>query len=185
MEVSYISKNLERKTEALVNENIRAERVLVIDEDGTSLGIKNLSEAIKMATSKNLDLVCVAPNAKTPVTRFMDYSKYRYEMQRRAREAKKNQKVVNIKEIRLSPVISGNDFETKVKNGIRFLEDGDKLKVALTFNRRMRMLYQGDPDISVLEKFITRTVDIANVEQAPTREGRNISMILVPKKDKK
>lgn len=185
MEVSFISKNVDRKNEALINENIRAERVLVIDDDGTSLGEKPLAEAIKIANSKNLDLVCVAPNAKIPVTRFMDYSKYRYEMQKKAREAKKNQKVVNIKEIRLSPVISSNDYETKVKRGISFLEDGDKLKVSLTFNRRMRMLYQGEVDISNLEKIIKRTEEIANVEQAPTREGRNISMILAPKKDKK
>ena len=115
----------------------------------------------------------------------MDYSKYRYEMQKKAREAKKNQKVVNIKEVRLTPVISGNDFETKLKNGIRFLQEGDKLKVSLTFNRRARMLNQGDPDISMLEKFIQRTEEIANVEQAPLREGRNINMLLAPKKDKK
>ena len=185
MEVSFISKNIDRKSDALVNENINAERVLVIDGDGNSLGEQPLAEAIKMATSKNLDLVCVAPNAKVPVCRFMDYSKYRYEMQKKAREAKKNQKIVNIKEIRLTPVISTNDFETKVKNGIRFLQDGDKLKVALTFNRRVRMLYQGDPDFSILDKFINRTEDIASVEQAPTREGRNITMILAPKKDKK
>ena len=185
MEVSFISKNVDRRNEALVNEGIRAERVLVIDDEGVSLGEQPLQSAIKMANSKNLDLVCVAPNAKVPVCRFMDYSKYRYEMQKKAREAKKNQKVVNIKEVRLTPVISGNDFETKLKNGIRFLQEGDKLKVSLTFNRRARMLNQGDPDISMLEKFIQRTEEIANVEQAPLREGRNINMLLAPKKDKK
>ena len=184
MEVSVISKNFDRKNDALVNGNIRADRVLVIDENGESLGEKNLMEAIKIAESRNLDLVCVAPNAKVPVCRFMDYSRYRYELQRKARDAKKNQKIVTIKEIRLTPVISSNDFETKLRNGIKFLQDGDKLKVTLTFNRRARMLNNAEPNFTILEKFIERTADIANVESKPTLEGRNMSTILVPKKDK-
>lgn len=138
-----------------------------------------------MAEARNLDLVCVAPNAKPPVCRFMDYSKYRYEMQRKAREAKKHQKTVVLKELRVTPVISSNDFETKLRRGIQFLESGNKLKVSLTFNRRARMLYQGNPDISILDKFIERTADIADVEQKPTLEGRNFTIMLAPKKDKK
>ena len=182
--MSYISKNIDRKNDALVNENIKAERVLVIDECGNSLGEKNLMDAIKLAESRNLDLVCVAPNAKVPVCRFMDYSRFRYELQRKARDAKKNQKVVTVKEIRLTPVISSNDFETKLKRGIKFLQDGDKLKVTLTFNRRARMLHNADPNFSILDKYIERTAEIASVEQKPTLEGRNMSTILSPKKVK-
>lgn len=176
---------MDRKNEALVNENIPSDRVLVIDESGTSLGEQNLRDAIKLAEAKNLDLVCVAPNARPPVCRFMDYSKYRYELQRKAREAKKNQKIVSIKEIRLTPVISANDLETKLRNGIKFLQDGDKLKVTLTFNRRARMLNMGNPDFSVLEKYIERTSEFATIEQKPVLEGRNMATILVPKKDNK
>lgn len=182
--MSYISKNLDRKNDALVNENIKAERVLVIDESGNSLGEKNLMDAIKMAESRNFDLVCVAPNAKVPVCRFMDYSRFRYELQRKAREAKKNQKIVTVKEIRLTPVISSNDFETKLRNGMKFLQEGDKLKVTLTFNRRARMLNTAEPNFTVLERFIERTSEIANVEQKPMLEGRNMSTILSPKKVK-
>jgi len=185
MEVSIISKNFDRKSEALVNEAIKCDVVLVIDEDGNSLGEHKTLEAIQMAEMRDLDLVCVAPNAKIPVCRFMDYSRYRYEMQKKARDAKKNQKIVTIKEIRLTPVISSNDFETKLKNGIRFLNDGDKLKVTLTFNRRMRMLSNIEANTGALDKFIERTAEIANVEQKPTLEGKNMSIILVPKKDKK
>lgn len=183
--MSFISKNLDRKNDALVNENIKADVVLVIDESGTSLGNHKFQDALKMAEARNFDLVCVAPHAKIPVCRFMDYSKYRYEMQRRAREAKKNQKIITVKELRVTPVISSNDFETKLRKGIEFLKDGNKLKVSLTFNRRARMLYQGNPDISVLDKFIERTADIANVEQKPTLEGRNFTIILAPKQEKK
>ncbi len=157
----------------------------MIDENGESLGEKSLVDAIRLAESKNLDLVCVAPNAKVPVCRFMDYSKYRYELQRKAREAKKNQKVVTVKEIRMTPVISGNDFDTKLRNGIKFLQDGDKLKVTLTFNRRARMLTtNNDVNYQILEKFIEKSSDYSVVEQKPTLEGRNISMVLSPKKDK-
>ncbi|MDD4212715.1 MAG: translation initiation factor IF-3 [Bacilli bacterium] len=180
--MSFISKNIERKNEALVNENIGAAKVLVIDETGTSRGEQLTQDAIRMARERNFDLVCVAPNATVPVCRFMDYSKYRYEMQKKAREAKKNQKIITIKEVRLTPVISGNDFETKLRNGIKFLQDGDKLKVTLTFHRRARMLNYGDPDISVLERFLTRIADIANAEQKPVLEGKNMSVILAPKK---
>jgi len=178
----FISKNVSRKNEALVNENIKADVVLTIDENGESLGKQKTQDALKMAESRNLDLVCVAPQAKPPVVRFMDYSKYRYEMQRKAREAKKHQKTVVVKEIRVTPVISSNDFETKLKQGIEFLKKGNKVKVNLTFNRRARMLYQGNPDISILEKFIERTADIADVEQKPILEGRNFTIMLVPKK---
>ena len=180
--MSFISKNIERKSDALVNENIGAEKVLVIDEAGTSRGEFSTAEAIRMAHERNFDLVCVAPNANVPVCRFMDYSKYRYELQKKAREAKKNQKVVTIKEIRITPVISSNDFETKLRNGIKFLEEGAKIKVTLSFHRRARMLNYGDPDITILENFLARTADLATIEQKPILEGKNMSVMLAPKK---
>ncbi|MGI6768946.1 MAG: translation initiation factor IF-3 [Bacilli bacterium] len=181
----YISKNLERRAEALINDNINAPEVLVINEKGESLGVKPIEVAQKMADAIGLDLVCVAPNAKIPVCRFLDYSKFRYEQQRKARESKKNQKVVNIKEIWLTPVISSNDFETKLRRGRQFLMDGDKLKVTLRFGRRMRMLStEADAD-RMLNKFIEGTADIAAVDNKPTLEGRNMTLMLSPKKDKK
>ncbi len=137
-----------------------------------------------MAEEVNLDLVCVAPNAKIPVCRFMDYSKFRYEQQRKARESRKNQKIVTLKEIWVSPVISANDFETKLKNGRRFLSEGNKLKITLRFVRRMRMLSNENDYMQILNNFIERTQDIAYVESRPSLEGRNMSVILSPKKDK-
>ena len=181
MEVKNISKVVERKSEALVNENITAPKVLVITEEGVSLGEQEVATAIKMAEARDLDLVCVAPNAPVPVCKFMDYSKYRYDLQKKAREAKKNQKIVSVKEIRLTPVISIGDFETKLKAGRKFLQDGDKLKVTLTFNRRARML-NNNPDFSVLTKYIEATADYATVERQPVLEGKNVSATLAPKK---
>ena len=183
--MSGINKNQDRKGESLVNEDITAEVVLVVDEEGQMLGEMTPAEGIKKAEEKGLDLVCVAPNAKKPVCRMMDYSKFRYEQQKRARLAKKNQTVISVKEIWLTPVISTNDFETKLKAGIKFLQQGNKLKVTLRFNRRARMLNMGDPDIHVLNDYMEATKEIATVESKPTLEGRSVSMILVAKKEKK
>lgn len=183
--MSSINKSQDRKNESLVNEEIVAAVVLVVDNEGTMLGEMSVAEGIKLAEAKGLDLVCVAPNAPKPVCRMMDYSKFRYEQQKRARVAKKNQTVVTVKEVWLTPVISSNDFETKLKTGIKFLQQGNKLKVTLRFNKRARMLNMGDPDIQVLTKFIEATQDIATVENKPTLEGKSVSMILVAKKEKK
>lgn len=176
---------LDRKDDALINENIKASEVLVINEKGEQLGVKPIEVARKLAESVDLDLVCVAPNAKVPVCRFIDYSKFRYEQQRKARESKKNQKVINIKEIWLTPVISTNDFDTKLKNGRKFLQDGDKLKVTLRFGRRVRMLNTDNDNQRMLDRFIEETADIATVESKPALEGRNMSLTLTPKKDNK
>lgn len=155
---------------------------MVVNEKGESLGVKPIDIARRMAEEVNLDLVCVAPNAKIPVCRFMDYSKFRYEQQRKARESRKNQKIVTLKEIWVSPVISANDFETKLKNGRRFLSEGNKLKITLRFVRRMRMLSNENDYMQILNNFIERTQDIAYVESRPSLEGRNMSVILSPKK---
>ena len=183
--MSSINRNQDRKNEALVNEEITASVVLVVDNEGVMLGEMSVAEGIKLAEAKGLDLVCVAPNAPKPVCRMMDYSKFRYEQQKRARVAKKNQTVVTLKEVWLTPVISSNDFDTKLKTGIKFLQQGNKLKVTLRFNKRARMLNMGDPDIQVLTKFIEATQEIATVENKPTLEGKSVSMILVAKKEKK
>jgi len=180
--VSLISKNIDRKSEALVNENIGAVKVLVIDENGNSLGEHPTFEAIKMANERDFDLVCVAPNATVPVCRYMNYSKYRFEMQKRAREAKKNQKIATVKEIRLSPVMGDNDFDYKWRNGCKFLNEGDKVKVVLSFKKRERLLNYGNPENTIMEKFIAMTQDIAVVEQKPVLEGKRLIAVLAPKK---
>ncbi len=159
--------------------------MLLIDNEGNSLGVKPISEALELAEAKGFDLVCVAPQAPKPVCRMIDYQKYRYEQQKRARMAKKNQTIISIKEVRLTPVISQNDFDTKLRAGIKFLEQGNKLKVTLTFNRRARMLNGGEPNIEVIERFIEKVSDIANVESKPALEGRNVTAVLSAKKEKK
>ena len=127
--MSSINKSQDRKNETLVNEDITAEVILVVDNEGKMLGQMPTIEGLKLAEEKGLDLVCVAPNAEKPVCRMMDYSKFRYEQQKRARVAKKNQTIVCVKEVWLTPVISQNDFDTKLKTGIKFLQQGNKLKV--------------------------------------------------------
>ncbi|MBQ7277154.1 MAG: translation initiation factor IF-3 [Bacilli bacterium] len=179
-----MNKNQDSKFENLVNENITAEVVLVIDENGQQLGEKSLDEALDLAEEAGYDLVCVAPNAKVPVCKFMDYRKFRYEQQKRARVAKKNQTVILVKEVRLTPVISDNDFETKLKAGVKFLEQGNKLKVTLKFVRRERMLNYGDPNIEVMNRYIERLQDIAVVESKPVLEGKNVTAMLAKKKAK-
>ena len=183
--MSSINRSQDRKNEALVNEEITASVVLVVDNEGKMLGEMSVAEGIKLAEAKGLDLVCVAPNAPKPVCRMMDYRKFRYEQQKRARVAKKNQTIISVKEVWLTPVIGQNDFDTKLKTGIKFLQQGNKLKVTLRFNKRARMLNMGDPDIQVLTKYIEATADIATVENKPTLEGKSVSMILVAKKEKK
>ena len=183
--MSSINKNQDRKNEALINEDITAEYVMVVSAEGSMLGKMQTIEGIKLAEEKGLDLVCVAPNAEVPVCRMMDYSKYRYEQQKRARVAKKNQTIISVKEVWLTPVISSNDFDTKLRAGLKFLQQGNKLKVTLRFNKRARMLNMGDPDIQVLNNYIEATKDYATVESKPTLEGKSVSMILVAKKEKK
>lgn len=183
--MSSINRSQDRKNDALINEDITAEFVMVVGSDGTMLGKMPTIEGRKLAEEKGLDLVCVAPNAETPVCRMMDYSKYRYEQQKRARVAKKNQTIIFVKEVWLTPVISTNDFDTKLRAGLKFLQQGNKLKVTLRFNKRARMLNMGDPDIQVLTNFIEATKDYATVESKPTLEGKSVSMILVAKKEKK
>ena len=120
----------------MVNEGIRARELRLIADDGSQLGVKSNQEALKLAEQANLDLVLVAPKAKPPVAKIMDYGKYRFELQKKQREARKKQKVINVKEVRLSQTIDTNDFNTKVKNARKFLTKGDKVKVSIRFKGR-------------------------------------------------
>lgn len=162
-----------------MNERIRFKEVRLIDKEGNQIGIVSSKEAQRVASDAGLDLVCVAPNAKPPVCRIMDYGKYRYEQQRHAREAKKNQKIIEVKEVRLTPVIDTHDFETKVKNARRFIQKGNKVLVSVFF--RGRMMKHTDQGREVLDQFAKALEDVAKVEGSQGKlENRRIQMTLAP-----
>lgn len=165
-----------------VNEGIRAREVRLIGPDGSQLGIKTRQEALDLAANANLDLVLVAATAKPPVCRIMDYGKFKYEQQRKDREARKNQKVITTKEIRLSPTIEENDFNTKLKNARKFLEKGDKVKASIRF--RGRAITHSQIGKTVLEKLAKECEDVSTVETHPKMEGRSMFLILAPKAEK-
>jgi translation initiation factor IF-3 len=171
------------KDAELVNEGIRQREIMVITDTGEKLGVMNTRKAMEIAFDKGLDVVLVAPNAKPPVAKFMDYNKYKYEQQRKQREARKNQKVMELKEIRLSPKIDVHDFQTKLKNGRKFLEKGDKLKISIRF--RGREMAYADKGREVMLDFADQCKDISTIEATPKRDGRNMFMTLAPIKDKK
>ena len=165
-----------------VNENIRAREVRLIDSNGDQLGVKSRNEALDIAATRNLDLVLVAPNAKPPVCRIMDYGKYRFEQQKKEKEARKKQKVINVKEIRLSPGIEEHDFNTKLRNARKFLEKGDKVKVSIRF--RGRAITHKDLGRKVLEQMAEECKDLSTVEQKPKMEGRSMFLMLAPINEK-
>jgi translation initiation factor IF-3 len=173
-EVSIISKN-----ELMINEEIRDKEVRLIDADGTMLGIMVSKEAQKLANSKNLDLVKIAPQAVPPVCKIMDYGKYMFELAKKEKEARKNQKIISIKEVRVSPSIEDHDFEFKVKNAYKFLKDGDKVKVSVKF--RGREMHYTSIGNEILEKFAESVKDVGVVEKKPKLEGKSMIMILNPK----
>lgn len=135
-----------------------------------------------MAEADNLDLVLVAPNAKPPVARIMDYGKFRYEQQKKEREARKNQKIITVKEVRLSPVIDEHDFTTKMKNARKFLEKGDKVKASIRF--KGRAITHKEIGRQVLDRLVEETADIASLETRAKMEGRSMFIMLAPKADK-
>lgn len=165
--------------ELQINEQIREREVRLIDVDGEQVGVVPSKKALEMAYDKKLDLVKVAPNAKPPVCRIMDYGKYKYEMAKKEKEARKNQKVINIKEIRLTPNIEEHDLNVKANKAIGFLKDGDKVKVSVRF--RGRQMGHTDMGREVLGKFIEITSEVGTVDKRPKMEGRNMVMYLVPK----
>ncbi len=162
-----------------VNGEIRVKEVRVVDEEGNQVGILPTREALRLAEEKNLDLVEVAPNAKPPVCRIMDFGKYRYEQSKRERDNKKKQKVTELKEIRISPKIDTHDFEVKARNAKKFLEDGNKVKVTVRF--RGREIVHNTLAKDLLDKLAKNVEELAVVERAPKMEGRTMIMILGPK----
>ncbi|MBE5787616.1 MAG: translation initiation factor IF-3 [Clostridiales bacterium] len=166
----------------LINEEIRDREVRVIGEDGAQLGIMPTRKALELAEEAELDLVKIAPNAQPPVCKLMDYDKHRFEQSKREREMRKNQKVISLKEVQLSATIEENDVAIKAKNAIRFLQDGDKVKVSIRF--RGRQIAHSDIGMRVMQDFIERTKDVCTVERRPLIEGRNMIMILAPKTEK-
>ena len=166
-----------KSNELEINEQIRDKEIRLIGADGAQMGIMSPRDALKMAIDKDLDLVKVAPQAKPPVCKILDYGKYRFEMQKKEKEAKKNQKVVELKEIRLSLNIDTNDFNTKVGQAKKFLSKGDKVKVSIRF--RGREMAHTDLGLEVQKKFAAALPE-AVVEKQPKLEGRSMQMFLAP-----
>ena len=165
--------------ELQINEEIRDRELRIIGSDGEQLGIMSAAEALKIAEEKNLDLVKIAPQAKPPVCKIMDYGKYRFEKAKREKEARKNQRIVEIKEIRLSVNIDTHDFDTKVGHAKRFLADGNKVKVSIRF--RGREMAHTNLGLEIMDRFAQACAESASVEKAAKLEGRSMLMFLVPK----
>ena len=162
----------------MINEEITAKSVRLIGSEGEQLGILDINEAQALADEKELDLVLMSPNADPPVCKIMDYGKYKFELAKREKENRKNQKVVNIKEVQLSPSIDTNDFNTKCNHAKRFLKSGDKVKVMVRF--RGREVSHSEIGEVLLNRFAEATAEFGSVERAPKLEGRNMTMFLAP-----
>ncbi len=180
-EVNSIKQNRNQNVD-LVNEDIPNVKLLFIDDEGNKIGVISRAEAMKYADEKELDLVVVSPNSKPMVAKLMDYSKYRYEQQRKLREIKKNQKIVELKEIRLSPTIDKHDFETKLKQATKFLEKGNKVKLSIRF--RGRMITHKNVGGDVIQQFIEALGDTVVVEARPKMEGRSMIAVVAPTEKK-
>jgi len=167
------------KEEPRINEQIRIREIRVIGVEGEQLGVMNPRDAMQIAIENHLDLVEISPNAKPPVCKIMDYGKYRYEQQKREKEAKKKQKVIDVKEVKFRPGIEDHDFEVKLKNAIRFLGDGDKVKCTIMF--RGRELTHPELGEVLLNRVADQLKDLAVVERKSKLEGRNMIMIVAPK----
>ena len=168
--------------ELAVNENIKFKEVRVISADGSQLGIISVEKALEAAYAADSDLVCISPNAQPPVCKIMDYGKYRFEQTKREKEAKKNQKVIEVKEIRLGLSIDTHDFETKGNQAKKFLQSGNKVKVSIRFRGRE----MGHPEIGLdtMARFAEYCAEVSNVEKPAKMEGRNMLMFLAPKSSK-
>jgi len=181
MEVFYIANN---KNGLLINGQIKASNVLVIGPNGEQVGTKPLKDALTLASYAGLDLVLMNPNGNPPVCKVMDYNKYRYEKQKKEKEATKKQRASSsqLKEFRLSPVIDIGDFETKLRNVRKYLEKGDKIKLSIRFKGRQMAHTELGKD--VLDKFAMKLEDLATIEQHAKLDGRTMIMLLAPKKEK-
>jgi len=165
-----------------INEEITDSEVRMIDEDGEQLGIMPLSEAMQIAIDKDLDLVKIAPTSKPPVCKIMDYGKFRYEQAKKVKEVRKHQHVVEVKEIRMSPSIGENDFQVKLRNGTKFLKEGDRLKVTVRF--RGREMAHTNIGEKLLTRFSEECAEFGTVDKNPKLDGRHMSMFLTPKNSK-
>jgi translation initiation factor IF-3 len=170
------------KLDHQINEEIRDKELRVIGANGDQLGIMSSADALALAEEKELDLVKIAPNAVPPVCKIMDYGKFRFEQLKKEKEAKKNQRVVEVKEIRMSPSIDTNDLNTKVKNAMKFLKDGNRVKVTVRFRGR-EMAHTSLGEV-LLKQFGESCAEVATVEKGAKLEGRNMSMFLSPKNSK-
>lgn len=182
MEVFLINNNRKSTDDAIINDDIKSPKVLVITNEGEKLGILSRNEALAKADEYGLDLVLVSPDAKPPVAKIMDYSKFRFEQQKKLKEMKKNQKVVVVQEIRLSPTIEKHDFETKANNARKMLQKGNKVKVSLRFFGRM--IAHQDLGQDVIKRFVDSLEDCAQTEAPIKLDGRSLFTVLVPKNDK-
>ncbi|AEN99042.1 Translation initiation factor IF-3 [Fructilactobacillus sanfranciscensis TMW 1.1304] len=171
------------KRDQMVNDGIRAHEMMIIDDNGNKLGLKTKQEAMKIAEDANLDLVLVAPNAKPAVAKILDYGKYRFNQQKKDREARKKQKIVSVKEIRLSPTIDTNDFNTKLKNAQKFLDKGEKVRVSIRF--KGRAITHKEIGRTVLNKMADALSDIATVTQRAKMDGRSMFLMLAPSTNRK
>ena len=170
------------KQEQQINEEIRDKEIRVISDDGEQLGIMSAAEALKIAESRNLDLVKIAPMAKPPVCKVMDYGKFRFEKAKKEKEAKKNQKTIEIKEIRLSLNIDTHDFDTKINHARKFIGSGNKVKVSIRF--RGREMAHPELGLGIMKRCSEALADCASVEKPAKLEGRQMLMFLAPKSSK-
>ena len=163
----------------MINEEIRDREVRVVDQNGEQLGVMPIRQALNLADEQQLDLVKIAPQAKPPVCKLMDYGKFRFEQSKREREIRKNQKVIEVKEVRLSATIEDHDIDVRVKNAIKFLQDGNKVKVTIRF--RGRQITHSEIGREVMHDFAERIKDYGTIDKQPMIEGRNMSMFIAPK----
>ncbi len=178
----YLWRCFNIKQELPINEQIRLKEIQVIDEQGQKLGIIDTNKAIEIAYEKNLDLVLVAPNGNPPVCKIMNYGKYKFEQSKKEKEAKKKQKTFELKELRITPNTEEHDFNFKLKNAKKFLEDGCKVKITVRFRgRELNYIKQGE---TILNKFIQELEEIATPEKKPLLEGKNMFIILAKKAEK-
>ncbi len=182
MEVFFIASN--KNNNQPINEQIKASHVLVIGPNGEQVGVKSIQDALTLANYAGLDLVMLNPNSEPPVCKVMDYNKYRYEKQKKEKDALKKQKANNseVKEFRLSSVIDVGDFETKLRQVTKYLEKNDKIRLSIRF--KGRQMAHTELGSEVLERFAQRLEDIAIIEQPAKLDGRNMTMLLAPKKEK-
>ena len=187
VQMSMFDKNFRRcsgisSTAHQINEEIRDKEIRLIGDDGSQLGIMSAQEALDIAEEKNLDLVKISPNSNPPVCKIMDYGKFRFEQAKREKETKKNQKVIEVKEVRMSPGIGTNDFNVKLKSAIKFLEDGDRVKVTVRF--RGREMTHTEIGEELLNNFAEGCSEVGTVNKTPKLDGRHMAMFLFPKNAK-